>query len=203
MFLTWNYYRYFGMEFCAASLDQFFLPEGHEKKYAGPMPSHAQVFFQIVTGLQYIHDNNLVHGSIKPTNILISSSQDPQIKLSEFGLTVHRWNKINSSHVLAEVKGFQSERYWMAPELLSEMLEIVERNGQSEKLNPTEQSDVFATGKVFFYYYTLFYNNIIFNSMSPSYSSTGNQGNNVFGEFLQRTRYIKFLCSPIIDCIYR
>jgi serine/threonine protein kinase len=129
------------MELCVASLDQLFLPEDDPKKYKGPIPSEEQFCFQLISGLQYIHEQNLVHGSIKPTNVLISSSQDPEIKLSDFGLTTSSLNEGHSTKRL--IRGFLSSRYWLAPELL----ENDSTDGQS-----TKESDIFAAGSVFFYF---------------------------------------------------
>ena len=137
-------YRFFGMELCAASLDQLFLPIGDPKKYEGSIPSDEQFCFQLISGLQYIHGKKLVHGSIKPTNILISSSDnDPQIKLSDFGLTTT--SRLNEGHTTQRsIGGFLSSRYWLAPELLDPI-----NDGQNE---PTEKSDIFSAGSVFFYF---------------------------------------------------
>jgi serine/threonine-protein kinase/endoribonuclease IRE1 len=128
------------MELCAASLDQLFLPEDDPKKYSGPIPSEEQFCSQLISGLQYIHKEKLVHGSIKPTNILISSRKDPQIKLSDFGLTTT--SRLDEGHTTQRlICGFLSSRYWFAPELLD--------CGQNE---PTEESDIFSAGSVFFYF---------------------------------------------------
>jgi serine/threonine protein kinase len=142
---------FYGMEFCVASLDHLFLPKEDPKRYKGPMPSHEQFFFQLVTGLQYIHRKNLVHGSIKPSNILIYwiySENDPQIKLSEFGLTFPRWNDKTDT-------GFQSDQYWIAPELHNsfEKAQRKQLTNFQTMFKPTVGSDSYALGKVFFYYY--------------------------------------------------
>jgi serine/threonine protein kinase len=133
------YFRYFGMEFCVASLDHLFLPEEDPKKYNGPIPSDEQFCFQLISGLEYIHQQNLVHGSIKPTNILIASSQDPQIKLSDFGLTTSSLNYGHSTKRL--IRGFLSSEYWLAPEFLD-----------SSDGKFTKECDIFAAGSVFFYF---------------------------------------------------
>ena len=147
-----------------ASLDQCFPPEGHAKLYTGPMPSHEQFFFQLVTGLQYIHGIGLVHGSIKPSNILIYSRQDPQIKLSEFGFTLPRWNNDNSAF---SDSGFMSDKYWLAPEL-HHAFTAADRKDFTTVFIPTKESDVYASGKVFFYYYVQFYSNINSNCFLPN-----------------------------------
>ena len=124
-----------------ASLDQIFLPEEDPKKYNGPVSSDEQFCFQFISGLEYIHGKYLVHGSIKPTNILISSRKDPQIKLSDFGLTT---SCLNEGHTTKRViSGFLSSRYWLAPELL-----LIAESGDQF----TKESDIFAAGSVFFYF---------------------------------------------------
>jgi serine/threonine protein kinase len=134
-------FRYFGIELCVASLDQLFLPEDDPKKYKGPIPSDEQFCFQLISGLEYIHEQNLVHGSIKPTNILISSKENPQMKLSDFGLTTSR---LNEGHITKrEISGFLSSQYWLAPELLE---------SDSSDRQFTEESDIFSAGNVFFYF---------------------------------------------------
>jgi serine/threonine protein kinase len=180
-------------EFCVASLDQCFLPQGHERSYKGPMPSHEQFFFQLATGLQFIHGKALVHGSIKPSNILIHSSTNPQIKISEFGFTLSRWNNETQRFCGS---GFLSDDYWIAPEFIHAF------NTAGRKVavfKPTKKSDVFATGKVLFYYYYQCYT----FTTSPS-NLLGNE-EHVFSRFLKTfvINYIFFMISNRSSSIYR
>ncbi len=131
-----------------ASMEQLFLPEGHAKKYQGPIPSHEQVFFQLFSGLQYIHSQNFVHGSIKSSKVLITSSDDPQIKLSDFGLTPPRLDNGNGLSTITST-GFQSDFYWMAPELRQDL--------NIDAQIPTKESDVYSAGKFLFFYWNRFY----------------------------------------------
>lgn len=145
-------YRYFGIELCAASLDQCFLAQEDQKKYNGPLPSDEIALFQLSSGLEFIHGKKLIHGSIKPSNILISSSPDPKIKLSDFGLTRKRWDEGSTSS--GSVGGFQSSRFcWLAPELLHE-LNNKDSITDTTVIECTKSSDVFSTGSVLFYFYS-------------------------------------------------
>jgi serine/threonine protein kinase len=46
------------------------------------------VMLQIALGVKYLHDHNIIHGDIKPSNILIfKSSKNVYVKLSDFGLS--------------------------------------------------------------------------------------------------------------------
>lgn len=71
---------------------------------------------QAATGLGYLHSNQIYHGNLKPSNILIDSKNT--VKLSDFGMhNVHHqllqiW--LNNQHL-------PSSTGWMAPEVLVSM----------------------------------------------------------------------------------
>ncbi len=138
------------MELCSASLDQCFLVEKDPKKYKGPLPSDVEVLLQLAKGLEHIHSKNLVHGDIKPENIMISATEPVLVKWSDFGLC----KPVNQrgSFSLSGIKGTQ---YWMAPEILS-LQEQYSSNKKDEDSNKrgTIRSDIFALGLVFFNFLT-------------------------------------------------
>lgn len=145
-------YRYFGMEFCEESLDQWFpsTKDGNLQFTSRPTKDenlgYEQFMSQLTSGLHYIHEKGFVHGSIKPSNIFITSTKDllqgPQIKLSsDFWIT--RENQMES---------LNSTPIWLAPELLEGLMQ--HSSGQITVVQYTKASDIFAVGNAFFYYWS-------------------------------------------------
>jgi cyclin-dependent kinase 14 len=56
------------------------------EKYPGPLnPSNVKLFlFQLLRGLDYIHQRKILHRDLKPQNLLISAQGE--LKLADFGL---------------------------------------------------------------------------------------------------------------------
>ncbi|KAG5050531.1 hypothetical protein JHK85_011634 [Glycine max] len=63
---------------------------------------------QILHGLKYLHDRNVVHRDIKCANILVDASGS--VKLADFGLA--KATKLN------DVKSMKGTAFWMAPEVV-------------------------------------------------------------------------------------
>jgi serine/threonine protein kinase len=61
---------------------------------------------QIVLGLQYLHQNQVIHRDVKAANVLVNI--DGILKLADFG----------SAQTFNEGKGMQGTPYWMAPEVI-------------------------------------------------------------------------------------
>ncbi|KAI5435906.1 Mitogen-activated protein kinase kinase kinase 1, variant 4 [Lathyrus oleraceus] len=62
---------------------------------------------QILNGLKYLHDRNIVHRDIKCANILVDANGS--VKVADFGLA--KAIKLN------DVKSCQGTAFWMAPEV--------------------------------------------------------------------------------------
>ena len=58
------------MDLWTASLADSFLPDDHPKKYQEPLPAQREGLLQMVSGLEYLHTKRIVHGNLKPQNIV-------------------------------------------------------------------------------------------------------------------------------------
>jgi CTD kinase subunit alpha len=66
-----------------------------------------QIGVQIVTGLEYLHQNGYLHRDVKPSNIMID--RQGVVKLADFSIT---------TKVRPEMTGNTTTRYYRAPELM-------------------------------------------------------------------------------------
>eukprot|EP00038_Savillea_parva_P023123 m.39716 g.39716 ORF g.39716 m.39716 type:complete len:1027 (-) comp5850_c0_seq1:179-3259(-) len=100
------------MDFCAGG-------DLHQslKSFGGLTATLASRYtYQILLGLGYLHDNNVLHRDIKGANILLTVAG--QAKLSDFGLAAMLATESGKSSMFAgsEVVG---SPYWMAPEVIT------------------------------------------------------------------------------------
>ncbi|KNC84172.1 CAMK/CAMKL protein kinase [Sphaeroforma arctica JP610] len=69
-----------------------------------------RVFFQISSGVSYLHDHKIIHRDLKPNNVLMDGNNN--CKLSDFGLS----KKLNETDILTTACG---SPIYAAPELLT------------------------------------------------------------------------------------
>ena len=131
------------MEFCDATLLQYGMGQ-----YKGPMPSEEDCLYQMATGLDYIHSQQLAHQNIKPSNVLISKNQTVQLKWSDFELS----KKMDECGTYSP--NTPSGVYdWMAPEIIDDLINMdVPRPGQIILRRNAALSDIFSAGCVFFFF---------------------------------------------------
>ena len=66
------------------------------------------IFYQLCIGFKYIHSQEIIHGDLKPENIMLNSKTG-QIKIIDFGSSFSVGNQINNFYM--------QSRYYRAPEL--------------------------------------------------------------------------------------
>ena len=76
------------------------LPEDHVRNWLG----------QMVSGLHYIHDQNILHRDLKPANIFLTSDQ--QLKIGDFGIS----KSLDQTRQMAQT--YCGTPVYMAPEVL-------------------------------------------------------------------------------------
>jgi calcium-dependent protein kinase len=79
-----------------------------------PEAEAAEVAWQMLLALNYIHSHGIVHGDIKLENILYDSPGSKHLKLIDFGFS-KRWDPSSQAGVTGRVCGTQS---YIAPEVL-------------------------------------------------------------------------------------
>jgi len=92
-------------------------------KTAVPEEELWQIFYQCMSGLSYIHQNNLIHRDIKPANLFLTD--DKVIKIGDFGVSAKRKYNQNYQNNLEQTNGFQKENLmigtplYMSPEMFN------------------------------------------------------------------------------------
>lgn len=86
----------------------------------GKMEEHIvkEVARQMLRGIMYIHQKSITHRDIKPDNILLSSLDPIQIKISDFGLA--KWIQDGETFL----KTFCGTMLYLAPEVYPQHLRV-------------------------------------------------------------------------------
>lgn len=74
------------MEYCPGSLSTYLQKEERSEK----------ILKEIISGLCYLHENNIIHFDLKPANILLTEKN--QIKIADFGYSRYVLSSIYKSH---------------------------------------------------------------------------------------------------------
>jgi serine/threonine protein kinase len=93
------------------------------------------VVWQILEGLKYLHDNNIVHRDIKPENVLIAKEDPLVVQLTDFGFA--NFLDPSSAAPQTDMKSMVGTGCYMSPE-------IIDARGHGKPV------DLFATGVVLY-----------------------------------------------------
>jgi len=127
------------MELCEANLEHHI-----RGSYEGPTPgTMIEMMEQVTLGLKYLHVNKILHGDLKPQNILISipNGSKPKMKLADFG---HCMQMDDKGETIIPWRG-PSSLGWQPPEAYCEY---------ERSFIISYPLDVFSLGCVFGYSFT-------------------------------------------------
>ena len=124
-------FLYIVLELMEGTLEE--LLNGEVKKKEGSLCK------DVLNGLTFLHQNDIVHRDIKPGNILYKQNPNLTLKLADFGLSAMIANVGVHTCTTTVMHSKAGTRCWMAPELLRE----AEQHSKA--------SDVFACGLVLHY----------------------------------------------------
>lgn len=121
---------YYIMPYADANLQDFISRNNDQLQ----LEQRLSLFDQIICGIAYAHEHDVLHRDICPANVLIfNASQRPTVKLADFGLG--RIEDETSHFTRSSVAGY-GHVFYVAPE-------------QREKLKDAdERSDIYSLGKV-------------------------------------------------------
>ena len=143
------------LELCIATLADYFTKE---KKGLPDLPENKVHFlYQLVVGLHYIHNCNLVHRDLKPDNILVFLQGKSYLclKISDFGLCKKTDERGYFSQNKNTVK--VGDSIALAPERIKakeDARKMKELDGKKLKDAGTRFSDIFELAIVLYYIFT-------------------------------------------------
>ncbi|XP_051508332.1 protein kinase containing Z-DNA binding domains isoform X2 [Myxocyprinus asiaticus] len=121
-------YLYIQMEFCEGGK----LTEWIKTRNLTEKQRTLEIFSEIVSGVEYIHLNNLIHRDLKPDNILFGA--DGKVKIGDFGLVAALMNHNGEDIERSKRKGTPQ---YMSPE-------------QENLRKYDEKTDIFPLGLIWF-----------------------------------------------------
>lgn len=110
---------YYAMEL----VDNLVSAEHIMKKF--PLKYKLEIIIQAAKGIKYLHDNNIIHRDIKPTNMLTSIRPDGSLltKICDLGIAM----SIASEGLVQRKNTLMGTPYYMSPEQITQKYKIDER----------------------------------------------------------------------------
>ncbi|KAG2156412.1 kinase-like domain-containing protein [Suillus clintonianus] len=112
-----------------------------------------QILNDIIAGLQYLHDNYVIHGDFSGNNVLIDG--DGTACITDFGLSSMYSEDISASRASWTSTAIRGTVRWLAPELIEDKMD-------GSEVRPSQESDIYSFGGIMLqvltneapYYYT-------------------------------------------------
>ena len=127
-------FQYIVVELMEGTLDEYLCTE-HEGGNA------VRICFDIYSGIEYLHKNEVIHRDLKPQNILYKTTPSLTMKIGDFGLSkiLQTARSFGSSDTVMHSRA--GTKCWKAPELFA-------KDSQSKH---SKESDIFSCGLLFHY----------------------------------------------------
>ncbi|KAG6898699.1 hypothetical protein C0993_005035 [Termitomyces sp. T159_Od127] len=121
---------------------------GNLKEYLSKHPGTDRLLLckDTATGMEYLHQNDIVHGDLKGVNVLIDSAG--RAVLGDFGLSSVIYTEIPKWSTQSTMASKGGTIRWQAPEL------FLDRNDPSKEVYNTKESDMFAWASVCYEIFT-------------------------------------------------
>ncbi|KAI7805417.1 PKZ [Triplophysa rosa] len=104
-------YLFIQMEFCEGGTLTTWIQERNINTKQRIKREIHQIFHEIVSGVEYVHSQNLIHRDLKPDNILFGA--EGKVKIGDFGLAATLTNPNGAAICRTKGRGTQS---YMSPE---------------------------------------------------------------------------------------
>lgn len=138
-------YLYIQMQLCKKeSLKEWLHAHSSDRNYEAAL----DIFYQIVSAVEYVHDNGLIHRDLKPSNIFFA--MDDAIKVGDFGLVTALTGGSVVATPLEEPSGdniFSSQSGRLTDQVGTQLYMSPE---QIDGLKYNQSVDIFSLGLIFF-----------------------------------------------------
>ncbi len=133
-FLKDNTFVYLIVDLCEQTLDEYVRSENNLQI------NGRRIIFEVLTGLKFLHDHGILHGDLKPSNVLVDV--DGHMRLADFGIS----RVLNEDKTTLHTDAPETEG-WMAAE-------IIENINKEDKGRYKRKSDIQPAGMIAFFILT-------------------------------------------------